>query len=90
MNRQLLQKALNLKKGLVKTAIGASDSHRPDSKNVIAHPQTVVYAKGLNRNAIINGIRKGRCYLAENSNITLGLEVNSLSYHSTTQGHIHH
>lgn len=67
-----------LKRGIVKTAIGASDSHRPDSKNIIAHPQTIVHAKGLNRTAIIDGIRKGRCYIAENSNISLGLEVSPL------------
>ncbi len=66
-----------LKNGIVKTAIGASDSHRPDSKSIIAHPQTVVYAKGLNRKAIISGIREGRCYLAENSNISLSLKVSS-------------
>ncbi len=66
-----------LKNGIVKTAIGASDSHRPDSKSIIAHPQTVVYAKGLNRKAIISGIREGRCYLAENSYISLSLKVSS-------------
>lgn len=67
-----------LKKGVVKTAIGASDSHKPISKNIIAHPQTVVYSKGLNRNAIIAGIQKGKCYLAENSEISLDLKVSSL------------
>jgi hypothetical protein len=66
-----------LKKGLVKTAIGASDFHRHDGKNELAHPQTVVKSKGLNRNAIIDGIRKGYCYIAENSNISLNLEVSS-------------
>jgi len=76
-----------LKKGLVKTAIGASDSHKPDSKNIIAHPQTVVYSEGLNRNAIIDGIRKGRCYIAENSNISLGLVVSPVhSKHSAAIG----
>jgi hypothetical protein len=67
-----------LKRGLVKTAIGASDSHKPDSPSKIAHPQTVVYSKGLNRNSIIDGIRKGHCYIAENSNISLGLKVSPL------------
>lgn len=66
-----------LKKGLVKTAIGASDFHRHDGKNELSHPQTVVKSKGLNRNAIIDGIRKGHCYIAENSNISLNLEVSS-------------
>jgi predicted metal-dependent phosphoesterase TrpH len=64
-----------LKKGLVKTAIGASDFHRHDGKNILSHPQTVVYAQGLNRKAIIDGIRKGRCYIAENSKINLGLQI---------------
>ncbi len=64
-----------LKRSLIKTAIGASDSHRHDNKNTIAHPQTVVYSKGLNRKAIINGIQKGRCYIAENSDISLSLQV---------------
>jgi hypothetical protein len=66
-----------LKKGVVKAALGASDSHRADSKSIIAHPQTVVAARGLNRYAIIDGIRKGRCYIAENSSISLGLKINT-------------
>ncbi len=69
-----------LKRGMVKTAIGASDSHRPDSKSIIGHPQTVVHAKGLNRNDIIGGIHKGRCYIAENSGISVQLEVRSLKH----------
>jgi predicted metal-dependent phosphoesterase TrpH len=66
-----------LKKGVVKTAIGASDSHKPNSKNIIAHPQTVAYSKGLNRKSIISGIQNGKCYLAENSNISVDFKVNT-------------
>ncbi len=76
-----------LKKGMAKTAIGASDFHKPDSPNEIAHPQTVVYSKGLNRNDIIDGIRKGRCYIAENSKISLSLKVSPIhSKHSAAIG----
>ncbi len=67
-----------LKKGMVKTAIGASDFHRHDGKNVLAHPQTVIYSKGLNRSGIINGIKTGKCYIAENTNLSMGLSVSSL------------
>ena len=36
------------------------------------------YAKGLNRNAIMDAIRKSRCYISENSNISLGLKISTL------------
>ncbi|RFM29536.1 CehA/McbA family metallohydrolase [Deminuibacter soli] len=49
------------------TAIGASDTHNPVSRNTAGHPQTVVHATGLNRKAIIGGLKKGSCYIAADS-----------------------
>ncbi|MEU4652621.1 CehA/McbA family metallohydrolase [Streptomyces sp. NPDC023723] len=50
-------------------AMGSSDSHRdPD---VIGLPQTVVLADDLTRRAIQDGIRAGRCYVAESARLTL-------------------
>ncbi|WP_030675213.1 CehA/McbA family metallohydrolase [Streptomyces rimosus] len=50
-------------------AVGHSDAHRdPD---VIGLPQTVVLADDLSREAIQDGIRAGRSYIAESSTVTL-------------------
>jgi hypothetical protein len=50
-------------------AMGSSDSHRdPD---VIGLPQTVVLADDLTREAIQEGIRAGRSYVAESAKLTL-------------------
>ncbi|MFH9422983.1 CehA/McbA family metallohydrolase [Streptomyces sp. NPDC017529] len=50
-------------------AVGHSDAHRdPD---VIGLPQTVVLADDLTRDAILDGIRAGRAYLAESSALSL-------------------
>ncbi|MFG3154667.1 CehA/McbA family metallohydrolase [Streptomyces sp. NPDC048219] len=52
-------------------AMGNSDSHRdPD---VIGLPQTVVLADDLTREAIQEGIRAGRSYIAESAKPTLAL-----------------
>ncbi|GAB2754347.1 CehA/McbA family metallohydrolase [Streptomyces bullii] len=50
-------------------AMGNSDAHRdPDA---VGHPQTVVLADALTREAIQEGIRAGRSYVAESRNVSL-------------------
>ncbi|MFD4600040.1 CehA/McbA family metallohydrolase [Streptomyces sp. NPDC058464] len=50
--------------------MGSSDAHRdPD---VVGSPQTVVLADDLSREAVQDGLRAGRSYIAESKNVTLG------------------
>jgi hypothetical protein len=50
-------------------AVGNSDAHRdPD---VVGLPQTVVLADDLTRQAVQEGIRAGRCYVAESQDVGL-------------------
>ncbi len=52
-------------------AMGSSDAHRdPDT---VGLPQTVVLADDLSRRAIQDGIRAGRCYVAESAAVSLAL-----------------
>ncbi|QOV47241.1 CehA/McbA family metallohydrolase [Streptomyces chromofuscus] len=52
-------------------AMGSSDAHRaPDA---VGHPQTVVLADDLTREAIQEGIRAGRSYVAESAAVSLSL-----------------
>ncbi|MGW2417952.1 CehA/McbA family metallohydrolase [Streptomyces sp. NPDC001709] len=54
-------------------AMGNSDAHRdPDA---VGSPQTVVLADDLTREAIQEGIRAGRSYVAESKNVVLGFTV---------------
>ncbi|MGW1158802.1 CehA/McbA family metallohydrolase [Streptomyces sp. NPDC002513] len=54
-------------------AMGNSDAHRdPDA---IGTPQTVVLADDLTREAIQEGIRAGRSYVAESKNVSLAFTV---------------
>jgi hypothetical protein len=54
-------------------AMGDSDAHRdPD---VVGHPQTVVLADDLTREAILAGLRAGRSYVAESRTVSLALTV---------------
>ncbi|MFF4017854.1 CehA/McbA family metallohydrolase [Streptomyces sp. NPDC001843] len=54
-------------------AMGNSDAHRdPD---VVGSPQTVVLADDLTREAIQEGIRAGRSYVAESKNLSLTFTV---------------
>lgn len=50
-------------------AMGNSDAHR--APDVVGHPQTVVLAEDLSREAIQEGIRAGRSYVAESKNVSL-------------------
>ncbi|MEU6666408.1 CehA/McbA family metallohydrolase [Streptomyces sp. NPDC046727] len=52
-------------------AMGDSDAHRdPD---VVGHPQTVVLAEDLTRQAVLEGLRAGRSYVAESKAVSLAL-----------------
>ncbi|WP_372500244.1 CehA/McbA family metallohydrolase [Streptomyces panaciradicis] len=52
-------------------AMGSSDAHRdPDA---VGLPQTVVLADDLTREAILEGIRAGRSYVAESKDVSLSL-----------------
>ncbi|MEU5754427.1 CehA/McbA family metallohydrolase [Streptomyces sp. NPDC047829] len=50
-------------------AMGSSDSHR--TPDVIGRPQTVVLADDLTREAVQEGLRAGRSYVAESSQVSL-------------------
>jgi hypothetical protein len=50
-------------------AMGNSDAHR--APDVIGLPQTVVLADDLTREAVLEGIRAGRSYVAESKNVSL-------------------
>ncbi|MGK5694876.1 CehA/McbA family metallohydrolase [Streptomyces sp. URMC 128] len=54
-------------------AMGSSDAHRdPDA---VGHPQTVVLADDLTRQAIQEGIRAGRSYVAESAKLELSFRA---------------
>jgi hypothetical protein len=54
-------------------AMGDSDAHRPP--DVVGHPQTVVLADDLTREAILDGLRAGRSYVAESKTVSLAFTV---------------
>ncbi|HEX3604335.1 MAG TPA: CehA/McbA family metallohydrolase [Candidatus Dormibacteraeota bacterium] len=64
-----------LRSGRRVVAVGGSDSHNADQP--IGHPQTVVRAAGLNRDAIIAALRAGHAYVAADSRVHLDLGVES-------------
>ncbi|MEU3188883.1 CehA/McbA family metallohydrolase [Streptomyces sp. NPDC006923] len=51
-------------------AIGNSDAH--SEPQVIGLPHTVVNAENLDRDAILDGIRSGRSWIAESSSVSVG------------------
>jgi hypothetical protein len=55
------------------TAVGGSDSHV--SGQPVGHPQTVVFADDSSTPALIRGLRRGHCYVAESSAVTLALRA---------------
>lgn len=57
------------------TALGNSDSHRPEQP--LGQPQTVVHADDLSVAAIVAALRRGRAYLAESSAVTLDVVATS-------------
>ncbi|CAL9559638.1 hypothetical protein SUDANB1_04604 [Streptomyces sp. enrichment culture] len=54
-------------------AMGSSDAHR--SPDAVGSPQTVVLADDLTREAVQEGIRAGRSYVAESARVTLSLRA---------------
>ena len=60
-----------LRQGRRIAAVGGSDSHVRDQP--VGRPQTVVYADELSTQSLVDGLRKGRCYLTESSAVTLAL-----------------
>jgi hypothetical protein len=62
-----------LKQGRRITAVGGSDSHV--STQPVGRPQTVVHAEALATVDIIDGLRRGRCYISESSSVTLSLNT---------------
>lgn len=62
-----------LRQGRRITAVGGSDSHV--AKQPIGRPQTVVHALELSPSGVVDGIRRGRCYVAESNAVTLDLNA---------------
>ena len=60
-----------LRSGRRVTAVGSSDSHGPHQP--IGRPHTVVRAEGLSARALVDALRRGRCYLAGSSDVTVSL-----------------
>ena len=60
-----------LREGRRIAAVGGSDSHAPHQR--VGLPQTVVHAAELSTPALIDGLRRGRSYLAESAAMTLEL-----------------
>lgn len=54
-----------LRRGRWLPAVGNSDAHR--EPQVVGLPQTVVLAEDLTTDAVLDGLRVGRCYLAESA-----------------------
>lgn len=71
-----------LRQGIMKIAIGDSDTHKSSgSPNNLGRPQTVVYATALSKTAILEGIRKGKVYLAATDSVRL--EFKAVAGHQT-------
>ncbi|EOR96176.1 secreted protein [Arcticibacter svalbardensis MN12-7] len=69
-----------LRQGKKKIAIGASDTHKKaGSPNYLGVPQTVVYASGLSKNAIINGIKQGKAYVTSMDDMDINLSLTAES-----------
>ncbi|MFJ3586263.1 CehA/McbA family metallohydrolase [Streptomyces sp. NPDC090127] len=62
-----------LARGRWTPAMGNSDAHRDPDR--VGTPQTVVLAEDLSREAILEGLRAGRSYVAESSAVSLDLSV---------------
>ncbi|MER7000123.1 CehA/McbA family metallohydrolase [Streptomyces sp. NPDC000410] len=62
-----------LAKGRRLPAMGSSDAHRDPDR--VGTPQTVVLADDLTREAILDGIRAGRSYVAESKDVSVALSA---------------
>ena len=56
-------------------AVANSDSHT--HADAVGSPHTVVHAAELSARAIVDGVRRGRSYLAASTGVTLGLVARS-------------
>jgi hypothetical protein len=72
-----------LRNGRRIVAVGGSDSHGPHQP--VGRPQTVVYTDDLSQTNLIAAMRRGRCYVAESSAVTVALNA-SLDDGTTTAG----
>ncbi|WP_123029572.1 CehA/McbA family metallohydrolase [Mycolicibacterium stellerae] len=62
-----------LRQGRRVTAVGGSDSHVSDQP--VGRPQTIVFAEELSTPGIVDGLRRGRCYVAESGAVSLVLNA---------------
>lgn len=62
-----------LRQGRRIAAVGGSDSHM--STQPVGRPQTVVYAQSLGTADLVEGLRSGRCYVAESDSVSLVLNA---------------
>ena len=60
-----------LRRGRWLPAVGNSDAHR--EPQVVGLPQTAVLAEELTTEAVLDGLRAGRCYLAESADQQLSM-----------------
>jgi hypothetical protein len=60
-----------LRQGRRVAAVAGSDSHAPQQR--VGMPQTVVHAAQLSTPALVEGLRRGRAYIAESSEVTVEL-----------------
>ncbi len=63
----------HLRQGRRIVGVGGSDSHVAEQP--VGRPQTVVYAEDLSSSGLIDGLRHGRCYVAESSEVALALNA---------------
>nr|WP_257720766.1 CehA/McbA family metallohydrolase [Mycobacterium sp. JS623] len=62
-----------LRQGRRISAVGGSDSRT--CAQPVGRPQTVVYARGLAMPHVVDGLRRGRCYVTESSAVSLQLSA---------------
>jgi hypothetical protein len=62
-----------LRQGRRISAVGGSDSHV--SSQPVGRPQTAVYSEGPSTPDLVDGLRSGRCYIAESSAVSLQLSA---------------
>jgi hypothetical protein len=60
-----------LRRGQRIAGVGGSDSHGPQQQ--VGLPQTIVHATDLSTPALVEGLRSGRCYIAQSHMVTVEL-----------------
>jgi hypothetical protein len=74
-----------LRRGRRVAAVGGSDSHGADQR--VGLPHNVVQAAALSRTAVVDGLRRGRSYIAESSGVRLELSAaHEAGDHTPTAG----